>query len=160
MIKLKPWHWSDTQSITICFTSYECKMIGIGLHILRWFDVTFQGTKINSLPFLTSPASDFSWIFFCSPVFVLHFVFCLLQASLSVCHLFVCPHQLRENLEESITQLQTQRLSRSNGVRSASASASTLHTSDLEACSGSGVEKQVSSYLNLIKLSFKALQHV
>ncbi|XP_026197572.1 centrosomal protein of 128 kDa isoform X2 [Anabas testudineus] len=44
---------------------------------------------------------------------------------------------LRENLEESISQLQTQRLSRSNGVRSASASASTLHTSDLEACSGS-----------------------
>ncbi|XP_076613185.1 centrosomal protein of 128 kDa [Chaetodon auriga] len=44
---------------------------------------------------------------------------------------------LRENLEESISQLQTQRLGRSNGVRSASASASTLHTSDLEACSGS-----------------------
>ncbi|XP_040921070.1 centrosomal protein of 128 kDa [Toxotes jaculatrix] len=44
---------------------------------------------------------------------------------------------LRENLEESISQLQTQRLSRSNGIRSASASASTLHTSDLEACSGS-----------------------
>uniref|UniRef100_A0A3Q3RWT6 Centrosomal protein 128 n=1 Tax=Mastacembelus armatus TaxID=205130 RepID=A0A3Q3RWT6_9TELE len=45
---------------------------------------------------------------------------------------------LRENLEESISQLQTQRLSRSNGARSASASASasTLHTSDLEACSG------------------------
>ncbi|XP_044024462.1 centrosomal protein of 128 kDa-like isoform X3 [Siniperca chuatsi] len=42
---------------------------------------------------------------------------------------------LRENLEESISQLQTQRLSRSNGARSASASASTLHTSDLEACS-------------------------
>lgn len=50
-------------------------------------------------------------------------------------------HQLRENLEESISQLQTQRLSRSNGVRSASASASTLHTSDLEACSGSGMNK-------------------
>ncbi|XP_029352740.1 centrosomal protein of 128 kDa isoform X2 [Echeneis naucrates] len=44
---------------------------------------------------------------------------------------------LRENLEESISQLQTQRLSRSNGARNASASASTLHTSDLEACSGS-----------------------
>ncbi|KAI3364500.1 hypothetical protein L3Q82_011292, partial [Scortum barcoo] len=44
---------------------------------------------------------------------------------------------LRENLEESISQLQTQRLSRSNGARSASASASSLHTSDLEACSGS-----------------------
>ncbi|XP_023285893.1 centrosomal protein of 128 kDa [Seriola lalandi dorsalis] len=44
---------------------------------------------------------------------------------------------LRENLEESISQLQTQRLSRSNGARSASASASTLHTSDLEAGSGS-----------------------
>nr|XP_046229182.1 centrosomal protein of 128 kDa isoform X2 [Scatophagus argus] len=44
---------------------------------------------------------------------------------------------LRENLEESISQLQTQRLGRSNGARSASASASTLHTSDLEACSGS-----------------------
>ncbi|XP_068564745.1 centrosomal protein of 128 kDa-like isoform X2 [Cebidichthys violaceus] len=41
---------------------------------------------------------------------------------------------LRENLEESISQLQTQRVSRSNG---ASASASTLHTSDLEAGSGS-----------------------
>uniref|UniRef100_A0A3B4TUE3 Centrosomal protein 128 n=1 Tax=Seriola dumerili TaxID=41447 RepID=A0A3B4TUE3_SERDU len=39
---------------------------------------------------------------------------------------------LRENLEESISQLQTQRLIRSNGARSASASASTLHTSDLE----------------------------
>uniref|UniRef100_A0A8D3BWE6 Centrosomal protein 128 n=1 Tax=Scophthalmus maximus TaxID=52904 RepID=A0A8D3BWE6_SCOMX len=45
--------------------------------------------------------------------------------------------QLRENLEESISQLQTQRLSRSNGARSGSASASTLHTSDLEAGSGS-----------------------
>ncbi|XP_018550298.1 centrosomal protein of 128 kDa isoform X2 [Lates calcarifer] len=45
---------------------------------------------------------------------------------------------LRENLEESISQLQTQRLGRSNGTRSASGSASTLHTSDLEACSGSG----------------------
>ncbi|XP_035534954.1 centrosomal protein of 128 kDa isoform X2 [Morone saxatilis] len=44
---------------------------------------------------------------------------------------------LRENLEESITQLQTHRQGRSNGARSASASASTLHTSDLEACSGS-----------------------
>ncbi|XP_067338578.1 centrosomal protein of 128 kDa isoform X2 [Channa argus] len=43
---------------------------------------------------------------------------------------------LRENLEESISQLQTQRLMRSNGVRSASGSASTLQTSDLEACSG------------------------
>ncbi|KAM4521513.1 centrosomal protein of 128 kDa isoform 1-T1 [Odontesthes bonariensis] len=42
---------------------------------------------------------------------------------------------LRENLEESISQLQTQRLSRTNGVRSASAS--TLHTSDLEGGSGS-----------------------
>ncbi|XP_017264696.1 centrosomal protein of 128 kDa isoform X1 [Kryptolebias marmoratus] len=42
---------------------------------------------------------------------------------------------LRENLEESISQLQTQRLSRTNGVHSASAS--TLHTSDLEPCSGS-----------------------
>ncbi|XP_034756070.1 centrosomal protein of 128 kDa isoform X2 [Etheostoma cragini] len=42
---------------------------------------------------------------------------------------------LRENLEESINQLQTQRVSRSNGAHSASAS--TLHTSDLEACSGS-----------------------
>ncbi|XP_035764563.1 centrosomal protein of 128 kDa [Neolamprologus brichardi] len=40
---------------------------------------------------------------------------------------------LRENLEESISQLQTQR--RSNRVRSSSAS--TLHTSDLEASSGS-----------------------
>ncbi|XP_063757436.1 centrosomal protein of 128 kDa isoform X3 [Eleginops maclovinus] len=44
---------------------------------------------------------------------------------------------LRENLEESISQLQTQRVRRPNGGRSASASASTLHTSDLEACSGS-----------------------
>ncbi|XP_068432582.1 centrosomal protein of 128 kDa isoform X2 [Clinocottus analis] len=44
---------------------------------------------------------------------------------------------LRENLEESICQLQTQRGGRSNGAHSASASASTLHTSDLEACSGS-----------------------
>ncbi|XP_008310994.1 centrosomal protein of 128 kDa isoform X2 [Cynoglossus semilaevis] len=39
---------------------------------------------------------------------------------------------LRENLEESINQLQTQRPSRSNGARSESASASPLHTSDLE----------------------------
>lgn len=44
---------------------------------------------------------------------------------------------LRENLEESISQLQTQRLSRSNGARSTSGSVSTLHTSDLEDCSGS-----------------------
>ncbi|KAE8287071.1 Centrosomal protein of 128 kDa [Larimichthys crocea] len=44
---------------------------------------------------------------------------------------------LRENLEESISQLQTQRLGRANGTRSASASASPLHTSDLEAGSGS-----------------------
>ncbi|CAJ1077241.1 centrosomal protein of 128 kDa isoform X1 [Xyrichtys novacula] len=44
---------------------------------------------------------------------------------------------LRDNLEESISQLKTQRLSRPNGARSASGSASTLHTSDLEACSGS-----------------------
>ncbi|XP_070782333.1 centrosomal protein of 128 kDa [Enoplosus armatus] len=48
---------------------------------------------------------------------------------------------LRENLEESIGQLQTQRLSRTNGARSASASASTLHTSDLEACSGSDSQR-------------------
>lgn len=95
MIKLKPWPWSDTWSITICFTSHQCKMIGIHLHILWWFDVTFQGTKfasrlftwwntlhkINSLPFssFSSPASDLSWIFFCSPIFVLHFVFCLFR---------------------------------------------------------------------------------
>ncbi|XP_029965779.1 centrosomal protein of 128 kDa isoform X2 [Salarias fasciatus] len=46
---------------------------------------------------------------------------------------------LRENLEESISQLQKQRLGRTNGALSgaASASASTLHTSDLDACSGS-----------------------
>ncbi|KAK5903857.1 hypothetical protein CgunFtcFv8_007602 [Champsocephalus gunnari] len=44
---------------------------------------------------------------------------------------------LRDNLEESISQLQTQRVSRTNGAPSASASASTLHTSDLEAGSGS-----------------------
>ncbi|XP_056284931.1 centrosomal protein of 128 kDa-like [Pseudoliparis swirei] len=42
---------------------------------------------------------------------------------------------LRENLEESISQLQTQRGGRPGAARSASAS--TLHTSDLEACSGS-----------------------
>ncbi|KAM9354773.1 centrosomal protein of 128 kDa [Pholidichthys leucotaenia] len=42
---------------------------------------------------------------------------------------------LRENLEVSINQLQSQRLSRSNGVQSASASAQ--HSSDLEAFSGS-----------------------
>ncbi|CAM9341657.1 unnamed protein product [Lampetra planeri] len=42
---------------------------------------------------------------------------------------------LRDNLEESINQLQTQRMSRSND--GPSVSASTLHTSDLEACSGS-----------------------
>ncbi|KAF7667018.1 hypothetical protein LDENG_00081530 [Lucifuga dentata] len=44
---------------------------------------------------------------------------------------------LRENLEESINQLQAQRQSRSTRPRSATASASTLHTSDLEALSGS-----------------------
>ncbi|KAJ4928926.1 hypothetical protein JOQ06_004548 [Pogonophryne albipinna] len=44
---------------------------------------------------------------------------------------------LRDNLEESISQLQTQRVSRTNGAPSASASASTLHTSDLEAGSES-----------------------
>ncbi|XP_047244009.1 centrosomal protein of 128 kDa-like isoform X4 [Girardinichthys multiradiatus] len=42
---------------------------------------------------------------------------------------------LRESLEDSINQLQTPRLSRTNEVRSSSAS--TLHTSDLEACSAS-----------------------
>ncbi|XP_038140986.1 centrosomal protein of 128 kDa-like isoform X1 [Cyprinodon tularosa] len=42
---------------------------------------------------------------------------------------------LRESLEDSINQLQTKRRSRSNGVRSSSASS--MHTSDLEACSGS-----------------------
>uniref|UniRef100_A0A3Q2SVA3 Centrosomal protein 128 n=1 Tax=Fundulus heteroclitus TaxID=8078 RepID=A0A3Q2SVA3_FUNHE len=42
---------------------------------------------------------------------------------------------LRESLEDSINQLQTQRLSRAEGPRGSSAS--TLHTSDLEACSGS-----------------------
>ncbi|XP_041721452.1 centrosomal protein of 128 kDa isoform X1 [Coregonus clupeaformis] len=42
---------------------------------------------------------------------------------------------LRENLEESISQLQSQRLRNSSGVRSTSAS--TLHTSDLEAGYGS-----------------------
>lgn len=49
-------------------------------------------------------------------------------------------HQLRESLEESISQLQTRRRSRSNGACSASASTSPLHTSDLDAHSGSGVE--------------------
>lgn len=44
---------------------------------------------------------------------------------------------LRESLEESISQLQAQRGSRHNRTRSASASASPLHTSDLEICSGS-----------------------
>uniref|UniRef100_A0A3Q0S4L4 Centrosomal protein 128 n=1 Tax=Amphilophus citrinellus TaxID=61819 RepID=A0A3Q0S4L4_AMPCI len=48
---------------------------------------------------------------------------------------------LRENLEESISQLQTQRLGLSNGVRSSSAS--TLHTSDLEAFSGSALLSRV-----------------
>ncbi|MED6289787.1 hypothetical protein CHARACLAT_006520 [Characodon lateralis] len=42
---------------------------------------------------------------------------------------------LRESLEDSINQLQTPRLSRTNEVPSSSAS--TLHTSDLEACSAS-----------------------
>lgn len=51
-------------------------------------------------------------------------------------------HQLRESLEESISQLQTQRQSRSNGARSASASTSPLHTSDLEARSGSGAQER------------------
>ncbi|XP_037305567.2 centrosomal protein of 128 kDa isoform X1 [Pungitius pungitius] len=44
---------------------------------------------------------------------------------------------LRENLEESIGELQAQRASRPCGPRCASASASTLQTSDLEVCSGS-----------------------
>ncbi|XP_062293569.1 centrosomal protein of 128 kDa-like isoform X2 [Scomber scombrus] len=42
---------------------------------------------------------------------------------------------LRDNLEQSISQLQSHRLGRVNGARSASAS--TLHTSDLEGGSGS-----------------------
>uniref|UniRef100_A0A3P9PZK3 Centrosomal protein 128 n=1 Tax=Poecilia reticulata TaxID=8081 RepID=A0A3P9PZK3_POERE len=42
---------------------------------------------------------------------------------------------LRESLEDSINQLQTRRLSRTNGVRSSSVSS--LHNSDLEAFSGS-----------------------
>ncbi|XP_016534171.1 centrosomal protein of 128 kDa isoform X4 [Poecilia formosa] len=42
---------------------------------------------------------------------------------------------LRESLEDSINQLQTRRLSRTNGVRSSSVSS--LHNSDLEAYSGS-----------------------
>uniref|UniRef100_A0A8C6NJ45 Centrosomal protein 128 n=1 Tax=Nothobranchius furzeri TaxID=105023 RepID=A0A8C6NJ45_NOTFU len=45
---------------------------------------------------------------------------------------------LRENLEESISQLQTQRLSRANVAHGSSAS--TLHTSDLEARSESGTQ--------------------
>lgn len=44
---------------------------------------------------------------------------------------------LRENLEDSINQLQAQRTSRRNGTRSASVSASPLHTSDLDAYSES-----------------------
>lgn len=44
---------------------------------------------------------------------------------------------LRENLEDSIHQLQAQRISRRNGTRSASASASPLHTSDLDVYSES-----------------------
>ncbi|XP_077366285.1 centrosomal protein of 128 kDa isoform X2 [Festucalex cinctus] len=43
---------------------------------------------------------------------------------------------LRDNLEESISQLQAQRLSRANGAHS-SASASSLHSSDLDGCPGS-----------------------
>ncbi|XP_037541024.1 centrosomal protein of 128 kDa [Nematolebias whitei] len=43
---------------------------------------------------------------------------------------------LRGNLEESISQLQTQRLSRTNGLHSVSAS--TLHTSDLEPSGSEG----------------------
>lgn len=58
-------------------------------------------------------------------------------------HGYIFVHQLRENLEESISQLQTQRLSRCNGVGAASASASTLHTSDLEAFSGSGINQSI-----------------
>lgn len=74
-----------------------------------------------------------------------HSHFCLkttTQTSLSllVSHLYFFMHQLRENLEESISQLQTQR--RSNEVQSSSAS--TLHTSDLEAFSGSGMKKMTS----------------
>ncbi|KAM9840768.1 centrosomal protein of 128 kDa [Aulostomus maculatus] len=42
---------------------------------------------------------------------------------------------LRDNLEESISQLQAQRCSRSNGA--GSVSGSTLHSSDLDACSAS-----------------------
>ncbi|XP_019713591.1 centrosomal protein of 128 kDa isoform X2 [Hippocampus comes] len=43
---------------------------------------------------------------------------------------------LRDNLEESISQLQAQRLSRVNGAHS-SASACSLHSSDLDGCPGS-----------------------
>uniref|UniRef100_A0A3B3Z824 Centrosomal protein 128 n=1 Tax=Periophthalmus magnuspinnatus TaxID=409849 RepID=A0A3B3Z824_9GOBI len=45
---------------------------------------------------------------------------------------------LRENLEDSISQLQAQRLSGRSGTKSASASASPLHTSDLDLYSESG----------------------
>lgn len=74
-----------------------------------------------------------------------HSHFCLktttkTSLTLLLSHLYFFMHQLRENLEESISQLQTQR--RSNGVRSSSAS--TLHTSDLEASSGSGMKKMTS----------------
>lgn len=73
-----------------------------------------------------------------------HSHFCLKTTKTSLClllsHLYFFMHQLRENLEESISQLQTQR--RSDGVRSSSAS--TLHTSDLEAFSGSGMKKMTS----------------
>ena len=54
-------------------------------------------------------------------------------------HLHCFVHQLKENLEESISQLQSQRRRRpspSQRQRRSSASASTLHTSDLEAGSG------------------------
>lgn len=82
---------------------------------------------------------------------------CMLTGTMSACFVSLCTcsstsaacvwltddfffsAQLRENLEESINQLQTQRPSRSNGARSESASASPLHTSDLEGGSWSGV---------------------
>lgn len=112
------------------------------------FYLTFKTVALHPLSLLL-PIFSTVWtalcilnqLVFCFIMLIKHFLFSYVSA------FFL--HQLRENLEESISQLQTQRRGRSNGARSASTSASTLHTSDLEACSGSGMERRIRSCFQL-----------
>lgn len=91
MIKLKPWPWSDTWSISICFTSYQCKMIGIHLHILWWFDVTFHGTKFASRLFTwwKTPLPLICLGLFSAPLF-LCCTLCFVYSGYFVCLSSVC----------------------------------------------------------------------